>query len=520
MKLLGRIVTITSLLLLAACGGGGGNSGSTGGGTGSGSGSGSGGTGSGSGTAGQGSVVVQTYKGTALVKSFAASDLAVYAKATVKDESGKGVPDAIVSFSDSAGLLAFVPASKTALTNSDGVAEIDIKAAAADSLGATQLVAEATVKSSADGSDTSLKGTQNLSVTAATAQDPQAEATAINFKGAVPSDKSIVIAGSGGNGRSETALLTFVVVDSNGSPIKGVAVDFNVVPAGAVTLNTQTGTTNSSGEVTASVNSKSQPTAVTVNATVRGRSIYVGSDMLTVTTDVVTQRGFDLSASKFNMDADLSGDSSTLTVKIVDQNGNPVADGVPVVAMTDYGRVGTSSRGGCTTSNGGCSVPYEVQNPRPVDGVPVTVVFSTQTGQGTVVSDTLELWVTSVGWLNLYNPSGTPVATVNLAMADAAVCKFQGVSFLLGTPGGFAAPAETTVEVSSANGISTPTVTFGSPTLDRANTRTPLMLSVSGKSGSAGGNDQWIFKFTAKPSKTVSMLTLPVSVPACPAANP
>ena len=460
-------------------------------------------------------MVVQAYKGSTSLKSFAASDLTVYAKATVKDESGNTVPDAIVTFSDSAGLLAFVPASKTALTNSEGVAEIDIKATTANSLGATQLAAEATVKSAADGSEVSLKGTQNLSITAATAQDPQAEATAINFKGSVPSDKSIVIAGSGGNGRSETALLTFAVVDANGSPIKGVAVDFNVVPAGAVTLNTQTGTTNSSGEVTASVNSKSQPTAVTVNATVRGHSIYAVSDTLTVTTDVVTQRGFDLSASKFNMDADLSGDSSTLNIKIVDQFGNPVADGVPVVATTDFGRVGTSSRGGCTTSNGGCSVPYEVQNPRPADGTPVNVVFSTQTGQGAVVSNTLNLWVTSVGWLGLYQ-AGAPVTNLSLTVVDPAACKFAGVAFQLGTPGGFAAPAETTVEVSSANGISTPAVTSGSPTLDRASSRTTLMLSASGKSGSAAGNDQWIFKFTAKPSKTVSVLTLPVSVPACP----
>src|SRR5690606_10697576 len=119
--------------------------------------------------------------------------------------------------------------------------------------------------------------------------------------------------------------------------------------------------------------------------------------------------GFDLSASKFNMDYDLSGDSSTVNVRIVDRNGNPVSDGVAVVAQASFGRVGSSSRGGCTTQNGVCSVDYQVQNPRPADGIPVDVVFSTQTGQGTQISDSLQLWVTSVSWLNLYASSNTTV---------------------------------------------------------------------------------------------------------------
>lgn len=511
MRKLFRILTVPLVAVLVACGGGGGDAGTPSG-------------GGGTGAAVTGTVTVQSYNRTAgnevAVSSFASSDLTAYAKATVKDKSGNALANTIVTFSENgSGLLAFLPESATALTNSAGIATIDIRAAALTSLGATQLVATAAVTDKA-GAQVTLTGTQNLSISGAVIQDPQAAASAIGFKSAMPSDRSIVIAGAGGNGRSETALLTFTVVDSSGSPLKGVAVDFSAVPAGSVALNTPTGTSDSSGEVTATVNSKSQPTSVIINATVRGRNISTQSDTLTVTTGVATLRGFDLSASKFNMDSDLSGDSSTLTVMIVDGNGNPVADGVPVVAQTDFGGVGASSRGGCTTINGICTVEYRVQNPRPPDGTPATVVFSTQTGQGTLISDTLQLWVTSAGGLNLYDAgaAGTPVQSLSLALNDATACKFGSVNLFLGTPAGFAAPAGTTVEVRSLNDLATPTVVSGSPTLDRASARTQLNLSATGKTGSAGGSDRWIFTITTGPSKTVRTVELPVTVPACPKA--
>lgn len=511
MKFLGKVVAITSLLWLAACGGGGGDPGTTSGGTG--------------GTTANGSVTVQTLSRTSgsdtAVNGFAASDLTVHAKATVKDKSGNGIANSIVTFSENgAGLLVFSPESATALTDSNGVAEIDIKAATLASLGATQLVATVSVASKT-GADVTVTGTQNLSISGAVIQDPQTVATAINFTSAVPSDKSIVIAGAGGNGRSETALLTFTVVDSSGAPLKGVVVDFAEVPTGSVTLSAPSGTTNSAGQVTATVNSKSQPASVIVNATVHGRTgISTQSDTLTVTTGVATQRGFDLSASKFNLDSNLSGDSSTLTVRIVDANGNPVADGVPVVAQTNFGAVGTSSRGGCTTVNGVCTVDYKVQNPRPTDGTPVTVVFSTQTGDGAQISDSLSLWVTSVGWLNLYDTAGSasPTTGLSLSVTDAAACKFGSVRLFLGTPAGFAAPAGTTIAVSSLNELATPALVAGSPTLDRAGGRTEVLLSATGKSGNVAGSDRWRFTFTASPSKSVSVVELPVMVPACPKA--
>lgn len=514
MRKLFRILTVPLVAVLVACGGGGGDPGTSGSG---------GGTG---GTANNGTVTVQAYSrvtgADVAVNNFASSDPTVRARATVKDPSGNAISNVIVTFSESGpGLLAFMPGSATALTNSAGVAEIDLKAATVTSQGATQLVATTAVTSKT-GTEVSLVGRQNVAISGGVVQNPQAAASAINFTNVAPSDKSIVIAGAGGNGRSEVALLTFTVVDSSGSPLQGVVVDFTAVPADSVTLNAPSGTTNASGQVTATVNSKSSPTSVIIKAAVHGRSsISTQSDTLTVTTGVATQLGFDLSASKYNLDSDLSGDSSILTVRIVDANGNPVADGVPVVAVTNFGSVGTSGRGGCTTVNGACTVEYRVQNPRPTDGTPVSVVFSTQTGQGTQISDTLPLWVNSVNELGLYTPPTPPAALASptteltLKVNDAATCKFDSVNLLLGTPAGFAAPAGTTIAVRSLNGISTPTITDGSPTLDRAAIRTGFIISASGKLGSAGGDDQWIFTFTAGPSKTVRSVQLPVKVPRC-----
>ncbi|AVO48598.1 hypothetical protein C6568_04425 [Melaminivora suipulveris] len=506
MKLVKKIFLCAAVALVGACGGGGGDPGTPGG-----------------GGANQplGTLSVQLYKSDepAAVNTFKTSDLDIHAKAVLKDKSGQPVPNAIVTFSENgSGLLTFMPESATALTNSSGIAEVDLKATGATSLGATQVVATASLNDR-NGTPVEMTGSANLSVTAAVVADPQSVARAINFTAANPADRSIVIAGSGGTGRSETALLTFTVVDAQGAPIKGVIVDFNAVPADSVVLSTPEGKTNSEGQVVASVSSKSRPTSVVINAQVRGRPISTQSDTLTVTTDVATQRGFDLSASKFNLDYDLSGDSSTINVRIVDRNGNPVTDGVAVVARTDFGRVGSASRGGCTTANGKCSVDYEVQNPRPADGVPVTVVFSTQTGQGTEISDSLNLWVTSVGWLNLYESrtAATPfLGPVSLQRTDPETCKFGTFALWVGTPKGFAAPAGTTISARSRTDLAAPTIVAGSPTLDRASSRTLVEFSATGKEGNPAGVDTWVVQFAAGPSKTLHAVELALNVPACP----
>jgi len=395
-------------------------------------------------------------------------------KAVLKDAKGAVVKGAIVTFSETgSSLLTFSPAAKTALTDDAGTAVVEVRATDSSSAGATMLTATATV------AGTAVTGQKAIAISSAppTGGDPQLLANALNFLDVNPADRSIVIKGSGGNGRSESATLRFRVVDKNNSPVKGAAVSFTLTATDA-TLNIPTATSDSDGVVVTSVSSGNSATPVVVRASVDNRSISSQSDQLTVTTGLATQRGFDLSAGKYNMNYRLTGDSTTITVRIVDTNGNPVADGVPVVLTADYGAVGSSSRGGCVTANGSCSVTYAVQNPRPADGVFATVIASTKLGDGTPISDSLRFVMSDLQLIALFNKAdatGTPVTSQHITS-----CGPQTVSLFAGTPAAFPAPADTTLVLQAITTDFSAELTSGSPILDQLAT-TPFRTSVDFK---------------------------------------
>ena len=404
------------------------------------------------------------------------------AKVTLKDASSAPIKGVIVTFSGGA-LLTLSPISATALTDANGQAFIEIRATTISSQGATLVGASATVSSTV--TVTAQKAIAVTSAPTTGVVNPQDLANALNFLDTNPVDKSIVLAGSGGSGRSESATLRFRVVDKNNTPVKGALVNFSVIPPTAVNLNITSATSDSDGVVLTTVSSKTIATAVVVRATVDGKSITSQSDQLLVTTGVATQAGFDLSASKFNLNADLSGDSSIITVRIVDTNGNPVADNVPVVFTADSGSVGSSSRGGCVTLNGACSVTYTVQNPRPADGHLITVVASTQVGTGTSISDEIYLSAVSPGSLGLFSAadsSGTEITELNLAGAAPinGVCA-NTFNYFVGTPGVLAAPSGTGVGMTGSVTGLTASITSGGTILDSrpSTVRSPLIFSVA-----------------------------------------
>lgn len=500
-----RLIKFFSAVLLAtqlvACGGGGGDPGSSGSGT------------DGSGSTQAGILKLQIISGgldsATTTYSITASEKTARAKVLLTDRSGSPVANSIVTFEESGvSLLKFSPESKTALTNKNGEAEIDIEAISAASIGATTVVAKAILEKG------EATGSQNLAVTSAIVSgvDPQTVASALNFVSVDPSDKSIVIAGSGGNSRSESAILKFKVVDKNGDPVKDVSVNFSVVPSDVVRLNIDSAKSNNDGIVTTSVSSKSTPTAVIIRANVSGRDIYSQSDQLTVTTGVAVARGFDLSASKFNLNTDLSGDNSTIRIGVIDANGNPVSDGVPVISTSDFGRVGTSGRGGCTTVNGLCSVEYQIQNPRPADGQLINVTVSTQVGNGLQISDSIKLTATSVAWLDIYNDAQTDIITDLSPVSWDAKCKGTVTGFI-GTANRFPAPAGTTIELKPVSDIVGATVRSGSPTLDKAFSRTRFAFQFELKDAVASGSTQIELKFTA--GNSVSSIFKTIAYPAC-----
>jgi protocatechuate 3,4-dioxygenase beta subunit len=213
-------------------------------------------------------------------------------------------------------------------------------------------------------------------------------AASVQFVQAAPSDKSIVIRGQGGNGRTETATLTFKVVDIFGNPLAGKQVNFTPSTS-AVTVNKLSDTTDATGNVVTTVNSGSTPTSFRVLATLPGTAsgsnpdISTYSDSIVVTTGLPVQRAFSISSGAFNVEGwniD-NANATSVQVMLADAFGNPVPDGTPVVFQTNMGAIGSSDKGGCNTVNGLCSVVFRTQNPRSATpGVPATPC---NTGAGT-----------------------------------------------------------------------------------------------------------------------------------------
>jgi len=216
-------------------------------------------------------------------------------------------------------------------------------------------------------------------------------AASVQFVGATPTDQSIVIQGQGGNGRTETAVLTFKVVDSFGAPLAGKTVNFSTASP-YVTINKPSDTTDASGAVITTVNSGTVATSFRVQATLPGTAsgsspdISTMSDSIVVTTGLPVQRAFSVSTGSFNIDG-WNIDSSPTTpatyvqVMVADAFGNPVPDGTPIVFQTNMGSVGSSDKGGCNTVNGGCRVDFRAQEPRIVL-TPNTPVTPCNTGPG------------------------------------------------------------------------------------------------------------------------------------------
>jgi hypothetical protein len=210
--------------------------------------------------------------------------------------------------------------------------------------------------------------TASIAGTSATArvsfQISAPDAASIEVRTIVPADRSIVIKGAGGNGRSESATVQFRVVDQFDKPLANQAVSFATISTTAVTLNKTSDVTDALGEVFTTVSSGTEPTAVRVQAALSA-GLSTISDTITVTTGLPVKAAFSLSAEEFNVEGwSYDNVKTNLQLLLADQFGNPVADGTPVVFQTDSGAVGTSDRGGCTTINGSCSVPLRSQNPR------------------------------------------------------------------------------------------------------------------------------------------------------------
>lgn len=276
-------------------------------------------------------------------------------------------------------------------------------------------------------------------------------AASIGFVSATPSDKAIVIQGAGGNGRTETAILTFQALDTFGQPLPNQLVTFSLNATQPVTLQSASATTGSDGKVTVAVNSGTLPTTFRVIASLAtGQSTI--SDTIAVTTGQPVQAAFSLSAGSFNISG-WNHDNVTTNVNILiaDQFGNPVADGTPVVFQTDSGAIGSSSIGGCVTVNGGCSVNFRSQNPRYGVGNSAGKV----PGLATITVSTTSALYTLNGSIGIYLSGDAPVAPSGVTPLTTALCGIYSLSLTPKDVNGNPLPEGTTLASANISGTTT-----------------------------------------------------------------
>ncbi|GGC80753.1 hypothetical protein [Undibacterium terreum] len=413
-----------SLLIatLAACGGGGGSAGTPvqGGGTG------------GTGTTANGKISVSLFDSTGAASNILSSS-GLNAKAVVTDANGAVAKNIVVTFTlDNATIASVSPVSGTALTDANGVAQISLKSGTGT--GAATLTASATVVGT-----TAITATATFSVTATTITP-----SAINFTSAVPADKSIVLKGAGGNGRTEAALLVFTVVDSNNVGIPNIKVNFSVPATTSVTLGATSSLTDATGKASITVNSGSTPTTVRVVATVDGTAISALSDTVTVTTGQPTQAALSIARAKSDIEGiDFDGEVNTITVSMADQFGGVVANGTQAVFTTNAGAIigdgGTSDTSRCLTVNGQCTVSWRSQNPR---ASVVTVLVTSANATETLTGST-----------SFINSGSNALFTAIPTLAFGSNCASpQKVSFTVTDQRGYILPTGTSITIENLSG--------------------------------------------------------------------
>jgi len=205
-------------------------------------------------------------------------------------------------------------------------------------------------------------GNQTKSTTITVAS---AEATSIIY---TSNDLSLGIRGSGS---SSTGQAEFTVYSGSTTLAnEQVRVSLEKSPFGLTfgpNRNQQSyvATTDANGQIVVPIFPGTTPGPVEIEVSlVDDPLINALSKNITVASSRVTQTGLSLSWEKNVLDWSLDGDTSNITARMVDRNGNAVPDGTVINFTAEGGKV-TSS---CPTSNGVCSVTFSTQNPRPGDG--------------------------------------------------------------------------------------------------------------------------------------------------------
>jgi len=198
----------------------------------------------------------------------------------------------------------------------------------------------------------------------------------VEFVSASPS--SIVLKGTGGQGKQETSTVTFLVKGQLGNPLSQQEVNFTLnTDVGGLSLASDIGITNNDGLVSAKVSAGTVPTVVRVLASTTNENsdtVATQSDLLSVNTGLPDQNSITLSLSTINPEArNITGAEVTVRAYLADNFNNPVPDGTTVNFTTEGGAIEPS----CNTVAGNCSVVWNSQEPYP-DNHRVTILATAE----------------------------------------------------------------------------------------------------------------------------------------------
>jgi hypothetical protein len=175
----------------------------------------------------------------------------------------------------------------------------------------------------------------------------------------------ITLKGTGGTNKSETAKVTFRVVDSAGHPLGNTLVHFtlNTTLGGLALTSSEASSDPTTGNVVTYVQAGTMSTTVLVTASTGQLSTQSG--ILYISTGIPAQDSISLSASFINIEGwNFDGETTDLTVHLADHFHNPVVDGTPVYFTSEGGAVAP----GCTTVGNSCTAKLTSQALRPYNG--------------------------------------------------------------------------------------------------------------------------------------------------------
>ena len=310
----------------------------------------------------EGTSLTQTYNlnSTPGVVGFSAAPVV----STAELQKGQSLNVSVLATVDGA-----VPASNSvAVTFSSSCGTVSPASALVDNTGKASAVIQTTATGNCTVNASTATGVTSL---ATGYKVNSAPITGIKFESANP--EKINQSGSpGGN----TSIVTFKVIDSNGTGVQGENVTASLTnDDGGINFcgAPQTVASDKDGIVQFSVCGGVLPTNVQVKAVLDSKvAVNTTSNVLTVQTGLPTQRFFDIAASSLNFYAGgiftskLNGNSTSISVFLADRLGNPVPDGTSVVFVSEGGQIISSGKSSCQISNGRCSVTLVGQDYRPL----------------------------------------------------------------------------------------------------------------------------------------------------------